>query len=158
MGQRQIGVYARVLPAVRSRRNLLGGVAAGMAAILAAPRAARGMQANGSISVQGFLCPSADAAQGECEATDEIFSGDIVLTGPNGLVLTLDDGESHAVSHVWYGLPYGSYELQAIGAAPSGYGLDHIDGATVDDSGLEAIVLDDDNPNPSVNLIYVPAG
>jgi hypothetical protein len=159
MGQRQVGVSGRVVTLVRSRRSVLGGgAAAALAAILSARGVSRGMQASGSISVQGFLCPSADAAQGDCQATDEIFNGDIVLAGPNGLVLTLDDGESHAVSHVWFGLPYGSYELQAIGAAPSGYVLDHIDGATVDDAGLEAIVLDDDNPSPLVNLIYVPAG
>lgn len=143
----------------RSRRSLLRGAAAGVAA-LGAVRAgvARGWQGSGSISVQGFLCPSADADESDCQATDEIFSGDIVLAGPNGMVLTLDDGESHAVSHFWDGLPYGTYDVQAVGAAPSGYTLDHIDGATVDDSGNEVIVLDDDNTNVSVNLIYVPMG
>jgi hypothetical protein len=142
-----------------SRRAVLRGTAAGFAA-LAAARAgvARGWQGSGSISVQGFLCPSADADESDCQATDEIFNGDIVLAGPNGMVLTLDDGESHAVSHVWDGLPFGTYDLQAVGAAPSGYTLDHIDGATVDDSGNEVIVLDDDNSSVSVNFIYVPAG
>lgn len=153
----RLGDRAQLLIRLGSRRSVLRGAAAGAMGLLAARGPARGMQDGGSISMQGFLCPSADAGQGDCQATDEIFNADIILTGPNGLVLTLDDGESHAISHVWTGLIYGSYELHAIGATPSGSILDHIDGATVDDAGFEAIVLDDDNPNPSVNLIYVPA-
>ena len=145
--------------AAGSRRAVLRGAAVTIA-LLPVSRAgvARAWQGSGSISVQGFLCPSPDTDASDCQATDEIFNGDIVLAGPNGMVLTLDDGESHAVSHFWDGLPYGTYDLQAVGAAPSGYTLDHIDGATIDDSGNEVIVLDDDNPNPSVNLIYVPTG
>lgn len=159
MEQRQHGLSASTLPRARLRRSMLWrGASASMVALLLAHGVAGSMQTSGSISVQGFLCPSTNAVQGGCNATDEIFNGDIVLSGPDEMVLTLDDGESHAVSHFWPGLPYGSYQLRAIGAAPAGYVLDHIDGASTDDAGFEAIVLNDDNPNPSVNLIFVPAG
>jgi hypothetical protein len=115
-----------------------------------------GLQGGGSISIQGFLCPSADAAESDCEATDEIFGSNIVFTGPDGSVLTLDDGTSHAVSHVWEGLPYGTYELQSDGSTPAGYYLDHIDGVTTDDAGNDVIELNDGNATVMVNLIYVP--
>jgi hypothetical protein len=136
---------------------MLRGIAAGAGAILATRAGVAKGQGNGSISVQAFLCPSADADLGDCQATDEIFNSDIILTGPNGLVLNLDDGTSHAVSYVWDGLLAGTYDIQAVGATPSGYFLDHIDGATLDDSGNDVVVLDD-NQSISVNLIYVPAG
>src|SRR4051794_5969369 len=143
----------------RSRRVVLRGFGAGLAMLVAARgRAALGLQGSGSISIQGFLCPSADAAESDCELTDEIFGSGIVLTGPNGLVLTLDDGTSHAVSHVWDGLSYGTYELQSDGSTPSGYYLDHIDGVTVDESGNDVVVLDDDNATVLINLIYIPTG
>lgn len=156
MAERRLHGSGRGLRPIGSRRGVLCGVAAGALALLVIPRAARGWQGSGSISVQGFLCPSPDADLSDCQATDEIFSGDIVISGPNGLVLTLNDGESHAVSHVWDGLPYGTYSLQAIGAAPSGYALDHIDGATDIGGFVQGVVLDDSNPSVSLNLIYVP--
>ena len=92
------------MASVRSRRFVLRGVGAGIAALVAARgRDVLGFQGSGSISIQGFLCPSADAAESDCEASEDIFGSNIVFTGPNGLVLTLDDGTSHAVSHVWTG-------------------------------------------------------
>lgn len=147
---------ARWMTPMRSRRWLLRGTAVGVAGLLVSSRVTRGMQNGGSISVQGFLCPSPDADLSDCQATDEIFNGDFLLSGPDGLVLTLDDGESHAVSHVWFGLPYGTYSLQAIGAAPPGYALYGIDGATDIGGFVKGVVLDDDNPSASVNLIYIP--
>jgi hypothetical protein len=154
-GQRLVG-FRRSWRAVASRRQLLRGVIAGAVALLAPPAAGYAFQGSGSISVQGFLCPSADADLSDCQATDEIFNGDIMISGPDGLVLTLDDGESHAVSHVWDGLPYGAYDIQALGASPSGYALDHVDGATDDGGWGKEVDLSDDNPSASVNLIYVP--
>ena len=153
-GLRRVG-FGQSLQSVGSRRGFVRGVLAGAIALLLIPAAAAA-QGSGSISVQGFLCPSADADLSDCQATDEIFNGDIMISGPNGLVLTLDDGESHAVSHVWDGLPYGAYDIQALGASPSGYNLDHVDGATDDGGWGKEVDLDDDNPNASVDLIYVP--
>lgn len=147
------------MASVRSRRFVLRGVGAVMATLVAARgRDVLGVQGSGSISIQGFLCPSADADESDCEASEDIFGSNIVFTGPNGLVLTLDDGTSHAVSHVWDGLPYGTYELQSDGSTPSGYYLDHIDGVTVDDAGNDVIELNDGNATVLVNLIYVPVG
>ena len=147
------------MASVRSRRFVLRGVGAGIAALVAARgRDVLGFQGSGSISIQGFLCPSADAAESDCKASEDIFGSNIVFTGPNGLVLTLDDGTSHAVSHVWDGLAYGTYELQSDGSTPSGYYLDHIDGVTVDDAGNDVIELNDGNATVMVNLIYVPVG
>lgn len=154
-GQHLLGI-GQPLQASGSRRGVLRGIAASAAALLATAPTTRGAQASGSISVQGFLCPSGDADLSDCQATDEIFDGDIVISGPGGLVLTLDDGESHAVSHVWDGLPYGAYSLQAIGAAPSGYALYDVDGATDDGGFGKEVVLDDGNPNAELDLIYVP--
>jgi hypothetical protein len=139
----------------RTRRSVLGATAAAVA-LLATSGVTRGFQNGGTISVQGFLCPSEDADLSDCAATDEIFSGNFVIAGPDGMVLTLNDGESHAVSHVWYGLPYGTYDFQALGGTPDGYALNRVDGATNDGGWGKQVVLDDDNPNASVNLIYIP--
>jgi hypothetical protein len=125
-------------------------------ALLATSGAMRGFQNAGTISVQGFLCPSEDADLSDCSATDEFFSGNFVIAGPDGMVLTLNDGESHAVSHVWYGLPYGAYDFQALGGTPDGYALNPVDGATDDGGRGQQVVLDDDNPNASVTLISIP--
>jgi hypothetical protein len=139
----------------RTRRSVLGAAAASVA-LLATSGATRGFQNGGTISVQGFLCPSEDADLSDCQATDEIFNGPFVIAGPDGIVLTLNDGESHAVSHVWYGLPYGAYDFQALGGTPDGYALNRVDGATDDGGWGREVVLDDDNPGASVNLIYIP--
>lgn len=138
-----------------SRRHLLRGAAAG-ALLLTARTGALAQQDGGSISVQGFLCPSEDADFSECAATDEIFNGPFVIAGPDGMVLTLNDGESHAVSHVWYGLPFGAYDFQALGGTPDGYALNRVDGATDDGGWGKEVVLDEDHPIATVNLIYVP--
>ena len=147
-----------ILASSLTRRRLLAGVS-GAAALLLGPVNIAAVRAQdsgaGSISVQGLLCPTATSDTSDCQYTDEIFNGDISISTPNGGILTLDDGESHAVSHVWEGLDDGTYYLQALGASPSGYALDHIDGASVVDSGVEAIVVSDDNPNVSVTLVYV---
>lgn len=145
----------RWTPYAGSRRRLLVGAAAAVA-MTATGRKAYGLQDGGSISVQGFLCPSEDADLSDCAATDEIFTGPFVIAGPDGMVLTLNDGESHAVSHVWYGLPYGTYEFQALGGTPDGYALNRVDGATDDGGWGKQVVIDDGNPSANVNLIYIP--
>lgn len=155
----QLAHGARMMTSAPSRRLVLRGCGAGLAMLVAARgRNALGMQDSGSISIQGFLCPSADAAESDCDLTDEIFGSGIVFTTPNGGVLTLDTGTSHAVSHVWDGLSYGDYYLQSDGSTPDGYYLDHIDGVTTDDSGDDVVELSDSNSTVSVNLIYVPTG
>lgn len=145
----------RWAPSAGSRRRLLVGAAAAVA-MTATGRKAYGLQDGGSISVQDFLCPSEGADLSDCAATDEIFNGPFVIAGPDGMVLTLNDGESHAVSHVWYGLPYGTYDFQALGGTPDGYALDRVDGATDDGGWGKQVVLDPDDPSAIVSLIYVP--
>jgi hypothetical protein len=111
----------------------------------------------GAISVQGLICPSAAAAKNTCEYTDEIFAGGIVLAGPAGVELTFGSGQSHAVSHVWEDVPYGTYYFSRIDLAdPTGYRLERIDGATVVDDGVEAIVIDAAHPQVSIDFVYVP--
>ncbi|MFN8591240.1 MAG: hypothetical protein U0031_07210 [Thermomicrobiales bacterium] len=144
------------LPAPASRRAFLRATVAATIALGAARRVAHAMQGGGTISVQGFLCPDEDADASDCEATDAIFNGDIMIAGPDGLVLTLNDGESHAVSHVWSGLPYGTYSLQDLGSAPDGYALNRIDGASDDGGFVKVVTLDDDHPTAMIDLIYIP--
>jgi hypothetical protein len=113
--------------------------------------------ATGTISVQGLTCPSDSAAKNACEYTDEIFAGGIVLGGPDGIELTFGNGESHAVSHVWQDIPFGTYYFSRIDLAePAGHRLERIDGTTVVDSGVEAIVVDATHPQVSIDFIYVP--
>jgi hypothetical protein len=112
----------------------------------------------GSISVQGRTCPTTWAAPEACDYTDEIFAADIVLSGPGGMTLSLADGTSHAVSHVWDGVPYGTYYFQALGADPIGYRLERIEGTTIVAAGVEGVVVDADNPTDNIDFVYVPVG
>jgi hypothetical protein len=112
----------------------------------------------GSISVQGLLCPAPDSPLEACQYTDEIFASDFILTGPGGTTLSLANGTSHAVSHVWEGLPYGAYYFQAFGTTPMGYELDHFAGTTIVDAGVEAVVIDDSAPYASIDLVFAPSG
>ena len=155
MGERWENDIQNAVLRSRSRRDLLLGAAAGVA-LACTSRGAVRAQDGGSISVQGFLCPAEDADPSDCAATDEIFTGPFVIAGPDGMVLTLNDGESHAVSHVWYGLPYGVYDFQALGGTPDGYALNRVDGATDDGGWGKQVVLDDGSPSAAVNLIYIP--
>jgi hypothetical protein len=111
----------------------------------------------GSISVQGRLCPAPYSPPDACQYTDEIFASDFILTGPDGITLSLANGTSHAVSHVWDGLPYGVYEIQVFGTTPFDYAFDHFEGTTIVD-GVDAVVIDDFTPNAVIDLVFVPYG
>jgi hypothetical protein len=126
----------------------------------AVPKSERG-ENEGTVSLAVLLCSAAADQSANCtpgDATGVLISGPATLATDtsNTVPATIDGG-----GITWGatgGLPFGTYTLQPGGiAVPEGYQLAEVRGAAGDPSTGWSFTVDAENPEASLQLIYVQA-
>jgi hypothetical protein len=83
----------------------------------------------GSISLTGYVCPSADSSAEDCQANGTVALDDAVITASGGQQLTAADANRDGDTFTWPIVPFDTYTLDGSSIVPSGYTLGSVSGA-----------------------------
>jgi hypothetical protein len=117
----------------------------------------------GTIAISAHICPGMPIDPfTDCAAGD---ASGVVIDGPVALstdAVSGATGQGDGASWVWGeegGVPFGTYVLQPGGmAAPAGYEISEVRGATGGSDSGWAFTVDEAKPEVALAVIYVPAG